>query len=470
MSSAADASSNFPSIANHSRSTDAVSGKRRLIAVDDNVRTVGGHYYELATLLMAGAERMGYQPILAAHESFDASSAACLKHLVIPTFRTRRMVRWSLGVDGESQLPRDIDGCVVGGGLIDRAKQAIRDRMEVPAKRPRQMLTQWSSDLCRLLQRIKPTSADSILVNTGDDFVMLALAQAMKRLKLRPMRIDVIFHFAITDQSSKNSPELQSIRTQMRTALDLLSPHRVALHATTPSLAEQWRRVELRLPVTAVPYPTRPRTVHASDSESLPIKTVLAGLPRVEKGREAIKNFLSEIHEPLLRTGRYQLSMQMPAQRWQGMIPSALHQAYELSLSGRQNGPLEIMTSNLSTDDYHHWLDSADLGLFLYEPERYVARCSGVLLEMLARGVPVVVPDRCWLAEQVRRAGGHRSIGFIYQNRAEIPDLMRQFNKHRAAMSGRAIAYADKIRSEHSGTNTLRVMGLTPAIATRKAA
>ncbi|TWT52913.1 hypothetical protein Pla22_05410 [Rubripirellula amarantea] len=466
-------SSNFPNIAEHSRLSGSASTKPRLIVIDDNVRSIGGHYYELANLLMSGAQRWGYQPVLAAHETFQTSSAACLQHRLLPTFRTRRMVRWSLGVDGDSRLPRDIQGRIVGGSILDRAKQAIRDRMEIPSKRPQRMLAQWSDDFCRLMKRIEPTSSDVILVNTGDDFVMLALANALSRLKLASMRIDVIFHFALVDQlsvSHSNSPTLQSIHRQMRTALESLKPHQVALHATTPSLAEQWRKVELRLPVTAIPYPTRQRTIHQSDSSKQPIKAVLAGLPRAEKGREAIHDFLSEIHEPHLRSQRYQLSMQMPAAKWQGLIPLPLHQAYSQSLAGDQNGPLEIMTANLTTDDYHRWLDTADLGLFLYEPERYVARCSGVLLEMLSRGVPVIVPDRCWLAEQVRRAGGHRSIGFIYQNRAEIPDLMQQFTKNRAAMSGRAIAYADKVRAEHSGTNTLRVMGLDNATREFKAA
>ncbi len=121
------------------------------------------------------------------------------------------------------------------------------------------------------------------------------------------------------------------------------------------------------------------------------------------------------------------------------MVPKSLHANYERSLAGDTGGPFEVMTSNLSTEAYHAWLDTADLGLFLYDPNRYVARCSGVLLEMFARGVPVIVPDRCWLADQLRLAGGHRSIGFIYQDRSEIPDLMRQFAKRRCDIQSRSI-------------------------------
>ena len=128
------------------------------------------------------------------------------------------------------------------------------------------------------------------------------------------------------------------------------------------------------------------------------------------------------------------------------------------------------MTNNLTTRDYHAWLDTADVGLFLYDPHRYVARCSGVLLEMFARGVPVIVPDGCWLADQVRAAGGHRSIGYIYQHRSEIPNLLEQFARHRVAMRDRSVEHAKKIRGRHHGKNTLIEMGLAPPQRNRKVA
>ena len=151
------------------------------------------------------------------------------------------------------------------------------------------------------------------------------------------------------------------------------------------------------------------------------------------------------------------------------MIPKSLHRCYQRATAGDSSGPLEVMTSNLSTEAYHAWLDRADLGLFLYDPNRYVARCSGVLLEMFARGVPVIVPDRCWLADQVRLAGGHRSIGFIYQNRNEIPDLMQQFAEHRDEIQSRSAQYASTIAKRHDGRNTLMEMGLRPTGQRRQA-
>ncbi len=442
--------------------------KPRLILVDDNIRDVGGHYYELATLLLSGADELGFQSVLATHQSFDEPESVKPGWQLVPTFNTRRLVRWSLGVDGDSRFERDLSGRILGSPLQTAAAR-ITDVLVPPAKRPTKMLRQWADDLCRLLTQLKPTPSDSLLVNTGDDFAMLALAAAMQRAKIPPIRIDVIFHFALYESGQTDQKDrMRHWRRQIHSSLAAMRPHRVHIHATTDSLAEQLRKTECGITINSIPYPTRKRVVAAS-AATAPWKAVLAGLPRAEKGRGAIAELLTGLEEPLLNSGRFRVSMQMPPERWQAMIPESLHRVYKQAIAGDPSGPLEVMTSNLSTRAYHDWLDTADLGLFLYDPHRYVARCSGVLLEMFARGIPVIVPDHCWLADQVRLAGGHRSVGFIYQDRREIPDLMRQFVQRRDEIQPRSIRYAATIAKRHDGRNTLLRMGIKSAAHTQAA-
>jgi hypothetical protein len=438
--------------------------------VDDNIRDIGGHYFELATLLLSGAEQLGYQPVLAINRRFDQPQAVRPNWQLHPTFRTRRLVRWSLGVDGRSRYQRDLAGRTVGAGMMRNLWTGVTDRLNAPAKQPQRMIRLWAENLCRLLTDLKPRPHDSLLVSTGDDFSLLALAAAIKQADIPPLRIDVIFHFALYDSDQADRSERVSrIGRQIRSALDALRQNDIHLHATTDSLAAQLREAKCGVPIHSIPYPTRHREV-AEGSSSYPLKAILAGLPRAEKGRGAIADLLALAEESLLKNGRYQISMHMPARRWRAMIPRSLHDFYERALRGERPGPLEVMTSNLSTQAYHDWLDTADLGLFLYEPNRYVARCSGVLLEMLIRGIPVIVPDGCWMADQVRLAGGDRSIGFIYQDRSQIPELMRQFAEHRDQIRPRSIAYAATINRRHDGRNTLLEMGLNPVNEARRAA
>ena len=441
----------------------------RLILVDDNIRNTAGHYFELATLMLAGAQHLGYQGVMAPNRDFDQLGAVDPTWQLVPTFGTRRLVDWSLGVDGKSKTRRDIKAKPIGGSKLQNTWHQITDRASRPARRPTAMQQQWSSDLVNLLTRLKPTSSDVLLVNTGDDFAMLALAAAMREADCPPLRIDIIFHFAIyAANQPDNQSRMKHFGRQVNACLKLLHPHQIHVHATTDSLAKQIRKAEVKQAVTTIPYPTRSCAIR--NSEGQPIKAVLAGLPRREKGRDTILDLLTSLETALLKSNRFRVSMHMPQRGWQAMVPPSLHRAFQKATQGKNNGPLEVMTANLTTDEYHHWLDTADVGLFLYKPERYVARCSGVLLEMMARGVPVIVPDRCWLADQVRAAGGHRSIGLIYQDPAEIPALLEQFAKRRDEITQRARTHANIIATRHKATNTLRVMGLAKFIQARQVA
>lgn len=440
----------------------------RMILVDDNIRHTGGHYFELATLILSGAQQLGYRVVLAPNREFTEQSAVDPSWQLIPTFRTRRLVDWSLGVDGRSTTRRDLRGKPIGGTSVQNLWRRLKEQTQRPTRRPATMLRTWASDLVGLLQEVKPTSSDVLLLNTADDFALLALTAAMKRAKCPPLRIDAIFHFAVTQASQPGAARRSRLfGRQVNGCVKLLHPHQVCVHATTDSLAKQMRQAEIKA-VTSIPYPTRPCAIRKPGDSA--IKAVLAGLPRREKGREAISDLLSAMEKSLLRSDRFQVSMQMPASGWQGMVPRSLHRTYLQARQGKQNGPLEVMTAELSTEEYHRWLDTADIGLFLYTPERYVARCSGVLLELMARGVPVIVPDRCWLADQVRAAGGHRSIGLIYQNPSEIPSLLEQFASRRDEITQRAQQHASVISTRHRATNTLRVMGLADFIRIKQVA
>ena len=158
----------------------------RLILVDDNIRDTGGHYLELAYLLLRGAEQLGFRCVLATHREFEQSRLAGRNWQIHRLFDTRRLVRWSLGVDGNSRCQRDLNGNPIGGSPLQNAAFKLSDWLGPAAKRPTQMLRQWSDDLARLLAEVRPTASDSLLVNTGDDFALLALANAMKRAEVPP--------------------------------------------------------------------------------------------------------------------------------------------------------------------------------------------------------------------------------------------------------------------------------------------
>jgi glycosyltransferase involved in cell wall biosynthesis len=449
----------------------------RILFIDENVRGSGGHYLELAQLLMDGACELGYVPTLAASDSFAPDQAPELGNgsridQTYSCLQTRRMNFWSLGVDGNSRVERNVQGKAAGADRLAKCWQRARDPLSRRQRNPQRMIRQWSEDCLSLLGQWAPTKNDQIVVNTADDFVLLGLANALQQYCTdEPLNIKALFHFAVFE-SNAISRRARAFGRQVNAAVAASRPHRVSLFATTESLAEQLAAVGVD--VKPVPYPTRWREPVAQRGNG-PLKILMAGMPRAEKGRDDVPKLLSSIYNPFLSEGQFQVSLQVRPKDWKRMIPSELHQAYRASVesdwiddgqskSNTSAGghPLEIVSSDLPGDEYHQWLGTADVGLFLYDPVRYVARCSGVLLEMMVAGVPVIVPNNCWLDDQLEMAGGDGSVGFRYQSIDQIPALLKRIRGDYAGLRKRASRYANVMAMRHTGANTLRPMGARP--------
>ena len=131
------------------------------------------------------------------------------------------------------------------------------------------------------------------------------------------------------------------------------------------------------------------------------------GWHRREKGRKKLAGLVKDMWPDLLNTGKIQLLIQCKRSRLKRLLPRAYAWHVQCHRSGPQRvdetlrGPLVHVPHPLPMDDYANLIRTSDIGIFPCDSTRYYARCSGVLVEMLSAGVPVVVPAGCWLAEQI---------------------------------------------------------------------
>lgn len=425
----------------------------RLVMIDDNIRDASGHYLELAQLLGDAASARGIKPILATNERFaDLQTSRDLE--IRPIFRTEGMLRWSLGASGLSTCQRDLSGKPFDTKTTSLIGERLKEILRPANRRAQWLFHNWKAAFTQLIESVDITEDDQIVVNTGDEFTLLAIASALRSRNNKRLNIHLIFHFSINDSSTRKGRERnQKMGNQIRTALEHLKHHHVQIHATTQELKADLDSVTQQVFFNPIPYPTRP--CGFSDSfQKNPCKATLAGMPRTEKGKHSIKKFLSDLAvNQLIDANRLQPSLQVSPRLAKSILSS--------SLISRENvDSIELITQHLPTDQYHQWLDGTGIGIFLYDPTRYRTRCSGVLLEIMCRGIPVIVPDNCWLASQLNLAGGHKSIGYIYRSHHEIPLLLRDFLNDRESMVQRARNYAKELREKHSAQKTLYSMGI----------
>lgn len=443
----------------HSTITEPSNPSRpRIILIDDNIQGEAGHYLELSRLLIRGANTKGYDCVLATNRRFQPSDDLEQECLVRSIFEPHRMLRWSLGPDGNSQRCRDLDGELIDGSPLRRLSLKIKERLRKRKTQPKVMLQSWAKSCAYLIQDLKPGPEDRIVIATADDFSLLAFAAAMKQVTSRSLKVHLIFHFApFGENEKKNSPRKEAMRHQFSIAISALSKHQIKMHATTDELKQQFNELLQRNLVSSICYPTRECSNAAGSTRSIP-KAMLAGMARSEKGKHAIHDFLLGLHKQHLinSDNGFQPSLQVPARQWKSIIPKRLH-------SSCDGEGIELITNHLSAKAYHDWLKSANLAIFLYDRKKYQVRCSGVLLEMLCRGVPVIVPDQCWLASQVQLAGGNGSVGYIYQDRKQIPMLMQQFLAEQDRLKEQACEYAVDLRKKHNPSHTLSMMEIPNA-------
>ena len=124
---------------------------------------------------------------------------------------------------------------------------------------------------------------------------------------------------------------------------------------------------------------------------------------RREKGRGELAQLIERLWQPHLRTGQLQFLIQADRRRFRQLVPPAQRRRF-----GRTEPcdpdvppPLVRMAHPLGMEDFVQLVRQSDIGMFLYDGRAYYARFSGILAEMLAAGVPVIVPAGCWLAEQI---------------------------------------------------------------------
>jgi hypothetical protein len=148
-----------------------------------------------------------------------------------------------------------------------------------------------------------------------------------------------------------------------------------------------------------LPYPVHPLfllPVPPKKSQDS-VRIACLGHSRREKGYHELPIVVRKLWSEYLSKGRAQLVMQTRRRDLRRALDSAVKNLGEHSATP----PIVYAPFPLELERYAELVRSSGVGLLLYDSTRYYARCSGVLLEMLSAGVPVIVPGGCWLSEQI---------------------------------------------------------------------
>jgi hypothetical protein len=376
----------------------------KLVLIDHSLEQVGGHHYEYALHMLQAAAEAGFDIYLAAHRRFS-SRGLPVAAPVFPLFAHNTYAPYASYIG--RGLARPMDLIPLPGARDYGWLEPLRQRW---CARDRRRRTRHFAEACReLFRQVHLASGDQVFLPTLSEFDLAGLVEFLAA-EPATRRADwhLQFHFGVFDGRVPDYAEphqqarLRAMREVFQRQLQRVPEHRLWFWSTTAEMADQYNRLAVA-PFRELPYPVNPEyCVEETPRRGGPLRVTCAGYLRAEKGRNEVGAVITELWEQYAARGRIQWWIQGTARQLRKVVPRGSRIASPTDV--RRDGddpPVVAVPHPLPPQPYAALIRGTDIGLFLYDSWRYYARCSGILVEMLSAGVPVVVPAGCWPAEQI---------------------------------------------------------------------
>ena len=383
---------------------------KKLIILDPSLKDLGGHFYEYDAALGAAASRRAIHTLIYANKSCPAGLPVPGGE-IHPWFstawsasggRSKSTVRFIL-----SKLPITLRIPLARfGRLVWALTKKTAPRPPNANAAISTVAEKFGKEVIAALRHAGCNRDDIVFlptIRTSELFALWKAVQSTAELKSLQFHIVLRRDVAEMDLPEDGAPGISFLFRELHAA-----PARKAFifYCDTQQLCNDYallssHRQEFRL--LPIPYPMRGCRADQSRNMVAPArrsKLVYLGGARVEKGF----HLLSLAENSLRKTYAGEILW-----RLQAPISGGLEEPEVISarrdLSSVRDGSVELVERNLSSAEFQSLLLSADIVLLPYLPEFYRARSSGILVQVLAAGKPVVVPADTWLSRQTNGIG-----------------------------------------------------------------
>lgn len=408
----------------------------RFIVLDHSLKRAGGHHFDYDLQVLRAAAELGCEPVLISHKRFGGHASLPRDCSVLPVFRHDTYNEYTIFFGTRHRFASTSGAGPRGGAqpvsarlraLLRRARYGLYELRY--RNGPERRVREFSDDCRKAFDQLGFRAGDVVFLPTVSELDLEGLARFLQgEPASRAVDWHLQFHFSIFHGREPDYPrqaeKLDWLRQHMAATLARIGGHRLHFHNTSDTLARQYNRLgiarfaELPYPIDAAFHIQR---IPQHDA-SRPLRITCAGGVRPEKGLQGLADLARQLWSDGLAQGSAQLVVQAKRGRLTGKprhpipLPDATQAAERTHLPQHECGdPVVYIRHPLGTDDYAELVRRADIGLFLYESVLYYSRRAGVLGEMLAAGVPVVVPAGCWLAEQVAEPSYRHALQLLAQ-------------------------------------------------------
>lgn len=275
---------------------------------------------------------------------------------------------------------------------------------EKRSRASRRVAAAFGRDSRNLFSKVELRAGDVVFLPTVSHRDLLGLLEFFRADGPSP---DVSWHFLFrrdlypgtAEDFPDYAEEVAEIRSAFQTFQREIGERKVFFYTDSAELTRQYERLE------TFPFHTLsiPHTHSARDSSVVegPLRVTYLGDARREKGYHLLPKIAGDLKQEGL-AGKlrfvFQSNYNVPRGEPEAVVARGQLESFPESM-------VMLYKQALSTTDYKALLLSSGITILPYDRTSYGARSSGVLVESLAAGIPVIVPAGTWLSRQLLTAG-----------------------------------------------------------------
>lgn len=447
----------------HAGTSVKSSSKPKFYLIDHSLTNIGGHHFDSARLLINAAVDFGFEPVLATNRRLRDRDGLPDDWTILPLF-TYTVYSDHSATAGAASFPADPLGPLV---VAENAFWWSKLAGKWTRWNQRRQAMSFAAACCEVFRQIPPSPGDQAFIPTLSEFDLVGLSELLRTSEAaKTCEWHLQFHYqflkGLVTSYAEQSAQHVAMRAQFAAAASRAGNARWHFYSPTQALVDQYASLGV-VPFQLLDHPvgSTSETLSVRESTRLagnksPMRVLCAGGLRVDKGSRLLSDLLADLERDDFAKGTIQLWIQ--AKR-PGKLKRFAGKHSFVTLDPTDATPpddarLVHVPHPLPTDAYSRLLRRAEVGLLAYDPNVYAARCSGVLVEMLASGTPVVVPENTWLADELRSAGIPMP-GLIATGPAGFAASLREMARQRGEFQRRAQEAAPNYARRHSPRRVL---------------
>jgi len=409
-----------------------------------------GHHYEYDLAVSRAAAGREYAVAVLANKHFSDSGAfpaAIVPWFPESSYEAHRNGSAALVLRAITPLPAPMRRTIIAAGSL--ARRTMRRFRNGPGPSP--ALPGFGKTLAAWLEREQLRPEDHVFIHSLSNAEFLSLSGMLIETHAKAtihvlLRRDAEEENAVTQAHGGVRPALAAL---------VRSPEpgtRLRLYADTRQLAEQYDALagSPRFQALPIPHCLEERPPPPDRGPGFPLRLVYLGNARSEKGFDLLPGLLTALKKDCFGTGRAKLVAQanIPVSLEEADIARAVKR-----LSAYPANQVELLDRELSLEAFQELLHSADIVLLPYRADLYRRRSSGILVQALAAGKPVVVPEDSWLASEASQGAA-----IVFGRKRSFADAVRLAIENHAELATVARSAAATFARTHSADRLVELL------------